>query len=137
MRVPIATPAQVAERCTRLPVFPLPRVVFLPHTLLPLHVFEPRYRALVADLVDGDGLLGVPTLGDRWQEDYDGRPAIHEVMGVGQLVRHQALPDGCSNIVLVGLGRARMRGELDTDKPYRVLETELLEDVAPSEVGPT
>lgn len=131
MPTPLATTEELRERCTALPLFPLPRVVFLPHTLLPLHVFEPRYRTLVTDLLEGDRLLGVPMLAPGWRETYDAQPPLHPVLGVGQIVRHQALPDGCSNIVLVGLGRARVVAEAGTDQPYRVVQAELLDDLEP------
>lgn len=128
-----APPAyDLRARCDALPVFPLPRMVFIPHTLLPLHIFEPRYRALVRDALDADGLMGVPMLAPGWRDEYDSSPALHPVMGVGRIVRHQSLPDGCSNIVLVGLGRARVLGERDTDVAYRVVHAELLEDTAPA-----
>lgn len=132
MPTELASPDALRERCAALPLFPLPRVVFLPHTLLPLHVFEPRYRSLVADLLDGDGLLGVPMLAPGWEPSYDGTPPLHPVLGVGQLVRHETLPDGCSNIVLVGLGRARVQAEVATDHPYRVVQAELLDDLVPT-----
>ena len=128
-----APPAyDLRARCDALPVFPLPRMVFIPHTLLPLHIFEPRYRALVRDALDADGLMGVPMLAPGWRDEYDSSPALHPVMGVGRIVRHQSLPDGCSNIVLLGLGRARVLGERDTDVAYRVVHAELLEDPTPA-----
>lgn len=132
MPTELASPDALRERCTALPLFPLPRVVFFPHTLLPLHVFEPRYRTLVADVLDGDGLLGVPMLAPGWEPTYDAAPTLHPVLGVGQIVRHEALPDGCANIVLVGLGRAQVRAELPTDHPYRVVKADLLDDVLPA-----
>lgn len=119
-------------RCDALPVFPLPRVVFIPHTLLPLHVFEPRYRDLVRDALDTDGVLGVPMLAPGWREQYDGSPALHPVMGIGRIVRHQTLPDGCSNIVLMGVGRARLVTERATDSAYRVVQATLVEDPMPA-----
>lgn len=114
-----------------LPLFPLPGVVFLPSTLLPLHVFEPRYRKLVADCLGSHGILGVPLLREGWQSDYEGRPAVHEITGVGRIVRHQDLPDGRYNLLVLGLGRVRILEELPTDEPYRVARAEVLQDRVP------
>ena len=126
------TPADLAARCAALPVFPLPRVVFIPHTLLPLHVFEPRYRDLVRDALEGDGVLGVPTLAPGWREQYCEKPALHPIMGIGRIVRHEAMSDGRSNIVLLGLGRARIERDLPSDTAYRVVQSALLEEPAPA-----
>ncbi len=120
--------AELSEACEALPIFPLPRVVFFPHTLLPLHVFEERYRALVADVIAGSGLLGVPLLAPGWEADYDGCPAIVPVFGVGAVLRHELLPDGRSNILLAGVGRARLLSEHPPQGPYRVARADLLPD---------
>ncbi|MEC8423275.1 MAG: LON peptidase substrate-binding domain-containing protein, partial [Myxococcota bacterium] len=105
--------------CAALPLFPLPGMVFLPYTLLPLHVFEPRYRSLVADAVAGSGVLAVPQMLSSEQERA-GLPPVSAVVGVGRIVRHQTMPDGRSNIVLAGIGRARIRREIAADSPYRI-----------------
>jgi len=57
-----------------LPLFPLPETIFFPHTLLPLHIFEPRYRATVADCLVGVKRMGVVRLLPGWELDYYGRP---------------------------------------------------------------
>lgn len=67
-----------------LPLFPLPETVFFPHTLLPLHVFEPRYRAMVADCLAGEKRMVVVRLLPGWEQDYYGRPPIHTVAGAGE-----------------------------------------------------
>lgn len=103
----------------RVPLFPLPRVVFFPHTLLPLHVFEPRYRELLSDAIDGAGLVAVPLLSAGWESSYTGSPAVHPVCGLGMIVRRQALPDGRSNVVLLGRARVRIVEELVVATPYR------------------
>lgn len=114
------TPEQLLAAVQALPAFPLPGLVFLPHSLLPLHVFEPRYRALVQDALASHGLLCVPMLREGWQGDYDGRPPVHPTAGFGRIVRHQALPDGRHNIILLGLGRVELEQELPAeDRPYR------------------
>lgn len=110
----------------RVPLFPLPRAVLLPHTLLPLHVFEPRYRALIADLIASDGVVGVPMLGPGWEDDYDGRPALVPVMGVGRVLRYKTRNDGRFDVLIGGMVRARIVDELDTATPYRVVRAEAL-----------
>jgi uncharacterized protein len=115
----------LTEACAALPLFPLPGMVFLPHTLLPLHVFEPRYRALIVDAMAADGVLAVPQL---LAAETPGAPPppVARVVGVGRIVQHQEMPDGRSNIVLAGIGRARILAEIAGDAPYRVAMAEAL-----------
>ena len=101
-----------------VPVFPLPTTVFFPGVALPLHVFEPRYRALVEDAAQGEGLIAIATLLPGWEKDYEGAPAFHPLATVGRLGPVATLPDGRSNILLYGLERARLEEEF-TDRPYR------------------
>ena len=86
-----------------IPVFPLPNVVFFPRMPLPLHIFEPRYRAMVRDAARGARLIGMALLRGDWQSDYYGRPPVFAVGTVGEMVRVEELPDGRFNIVLRGL----------------------------------
>jgi hypothetical protein len=116
----------IARAAQALPLFPLPRVALFPHTLLPLHVFEPRYRALLADVMAGSRLLGVPMLRDGWEADYAGAPEVFPVFGLGRVVKQECLEDGRSNIVVQGLGRVRLVEELDGPQPYRRARVELL-----------
>ena len=118
--------------CEHVPLFPLPGVVFLPSSLLPLHVFEPRYRDLVVDCLAGNRLVCVPQLRPGWEEDYQGRPGVWPVAGVGRVVRHQALPDGRHNVILLGLGRVRIVQEYPADFSYRVVRAAVLPDRMPS-----
>ena len=115
-----------------VPLFPLPRVVFFPDTLLPLHVFEPRYRELVSDAIDGAGLVAVPLLAAGWESAYTGSPAVHPICGLGMIVRRQALPDGRSNVVLLGRARVRIVDELEVSTPYRQARVEPLPAVEPA-----
>ena len=101
-----------------LPLFPLPNVVLFPGVMLPLHIFEPRYRALLADALNGDRQLGMVLLRPGWEADYEGRPPIFEI-GCGAVIVHAArLDDGRSDIVLRGLERFRIASE-DHARPYR------------------
>ena len=60
-----------------IPIFPLPNAVLFPNVFLPLHIFEPRYREMVADALQGDRIIGMVLLRPGWEADYDGRPAIY------------------------------------------------------------
>ena len=123
---------QTLERATQaLPFFPLPNVVFLPSTLLPLHIFEPRYRKLVADSLSRDGIFSVALLRDGWHED-DGLPPVYPVAGVGRIVRCQRLDAGRYNLLLLGLGRVALEEEIPTEDPYRVARARLLDVTRPS-----
>lgn len=115
--------------CAALPIFPLPRMVLMPRDALPLHVFEPRYRALVAHCVAHDGVMGLATLRPGYEADYDGAPAIHAEIGVGRIAVHQRLPDGRSNLVLEAIGRAQLVEELPSPHPFRLVRAALRQDV--------
>ncbi len=114
-----------------IPIFPLPNVVFFPHTVLPLHVFEPRYRQMLADCLAGERRLAVVLLKPGWEEDYYGRPAVHAVAGAGEIIQFEMLPDGRSDIVLGGLGRIVIEGEVPSPNPYRIASVSWLDDVYP------
>jgi Lon protease-like protein len=101
-----------------LPLFPLPTVVLFPDVMLPLHIFEPRYRALLADALDSDRRLGMVLLRPGWEADYEGRPPIFEIGCSAVIVHAEGLDDGRSNIVLRGLERFRIASE-DHERPYR------------------
>lgn len=112
-----------------IPVFPLPNVVLFPTVFLPLHIFEPRYREMVRDALDGDRIIGMTLLRHGWEDDYAGRPAIYEVGCAGLISHAEQLPDGRYNIVLRGFGRFRVDGEEDSS-PYRLARVSWLADEA-------
>ena len=108
-----------------VPLFPLPRGALLPGELLPLHIFEPRYRALLEEVRGSDNLaMAIGTLDPGWEADYLGRPAVAPVVGLGQVLRDKQRPDGTSDIALHGLGRARLLEELPSE-PYRRIRVEV------------
>jgi Lon protease-like protein len=114
-------------------LFPLPNLVLFPSVVQPLHIFEPRYRQMMADALAGDRLLAIVLLRDGWEEDYQLQPAIHPVGCVGRIHKEQRLADGRYNLLLHGLARARLVEELPTEKLYRSARVELLEDVVPAD----
>jgi Lon protease-like protein len=106
-----------------IPIFPLPNAVLFPNVFLPLHIFEPRYREMVADALAGDRVIGMVLLQPGYQADYEGRPPVYPV-GCGGLITHsEILPDGRYNIMLRGIEKFRITGE-QSDKPYRVARVE-------------
>ena len=110
-----ATPFPIPSR---IPVFPLPNVVLFPKTYLPLHIFEPRYRAMVSDAVTSGQCIGMALLRDGWETDYYGHPPVFSMGCVGRLASVQTLADGRSNILLQGLERFAIEREW-YDKAYR------------------
>lgn len=102
----------------RIPVFPLPNVVLFPKTYLPLHIFEPRYRAMVSDVAASGQCIGMVLLKDGWETDYYGHPPVFSMGCVGRLASVQSLADGCFNILLQGLERFSIEQEW-YDKAYR------------------
>jgi Lon protease-like protein len=101
-----------------IPIFPLPNAVLFPGVFLPLHIFEPRYRTMVADALEGDRLIGMMLLKPGWEADYEGRPPVYPV-GCAGLVSHvDRLPDGRYNMVLHGLEKFRLLKE-ESDGTYR------------------
>jgi Lon protease-like protein len=120
----------VAERF-EIPIFPLPDVVFFPETVLPLHVFEPRYRRMIGDCLSGDRRLAVAMLRPGWERDYQGRPPVHDVAGVGEIIQAEKLADGRYNVLLDGRARIRIEEEVRRDLPYRVGRARVLADVFP------
>lgn len=116
-----------------MPVFPLASVTLMPHAVLPVHIFEPRYRQMVAEALDGPGQIAMAVFeGERGAEECHGQPPVRPAVCVGQIVQHQKLPDGRHNVALHGVCRAKILQELppDGERPYRLA---LLEPVGLSD----
>jgi Lon protease-like protein len=110
-----------------LPIFPLPNVVLFPNVFLPLHIFEPRYREMVADALASDRLIGVVLLRPGWERDYEGRPPVYPIGCSGVITHVERLPDGRYNIVLRGIERVRIVSE-DRERSYRRAAVEAVRD---------
>src|SRR6267143_6713467 len=97
-----------------MPLFPLPDVVFFPKTLLPLHVYEARYRALASEAIERDQAICTALLRPGWETDYYGSPEVYPVGCVGRIIQHAKLPDGRDNSTLQGEAKVRIeeRGRL-------------------------
>jgi len=115
-----------------LPIFPLPDVTFFPHTLLPLHVFEARYRAMVTDALARDRRLAVVKLKPGFEASYAGKPAVHAVAGAGEIVSWERLATGRYNILVKGEWRVRIESERPSDTLYRIVTAQPLDEVAPT-----
>jgi uncharacterized protein len=126
--------SELSDFSNRCRLFPLPDVVLFPHALLPLHIFEPRYRQMTEDALAGDRLVTMvqirtsPT-GSHWLEPVP----IMDVGCLGKIVQHERLADGRFNFLLLGCKRVRLKKEIPSEKLYRIAETEIMEDVEPRE----
>jgi Lon protease-like protein len=121
-----------------LPIFPLPDLTFFPHTLLPLHIFEARYRAMITDCLARDGRLAVARLKPGYEATYAGKPPVYPVAGVGSIVRCDRLATGRFNLLLRGEGRIRIAREMPADTLYRMVVAEPLVEAGADrpELGP-
>ncbi len=113
-----------------LPIFPLPDLTFFPHTMLPLHIFEARYRAMITDCLSRDRRLAVVGLKPGYEASYEGKPAVYTVCGVGRIVQWERLASGRFNLLLRGEGRVRIDRELPTDTLYRMVAATPLSETA-------
>jgi Lon protease-like protein len=92
--------------------------VLFPNVFLPLHIFEPRYREMVADALESDRLIGMALLQPGWEHEYEGRPPVYPIGCSGVITHFERLADGRYNLVLRGLERFKILEE-DHDRPYR------------------
>jgi uncharacterized protein len=118
----------------RARLFPLPNLVLFPHVMQPLHIFEPRYRALLEDALAGDQLIAMAVLTPGWERNYEGRPALYSMACLGRVATHFQLVDGTYNVLMLGLQRVRIVRERRVLNHFRQAEVELCADQYP--VGP-
>jgi uncharacterized protein len=118
----------LGEALHRLPMFPLPNVVLFPHALLPLHIFEERYRAMARDVLAGQRFLAVGLIVPGQDLDVVERPLVRPVAGIGEVVMAHELADGRFNLVVRGRARIRIEEELLSDRPYRLVRASVLTD---------
>lgn len=118
-----------SNRCR---LFPLSRVVLFPHAVLPLHIFEPRYRQMTEDALATDKLVTIVQLQNAPGPASNpglGLPAIESVGCIGRILQHERLPDGCFNFLLLGRKRVRLTREIPSDKLYRIAKAEIIDDL--------
>jgi hypothetical protein len=119
-----------------LPIFPLPSVVLFPNVFLPLHIFESRYRQMIADALSGDRIIGMVLLKPGFKVDYEGLPPIYGTVCSGLITHVERTDDGRFNLILRGLEKFIVHGEEDptTGQLYRrALVTTIDETVAGDE----
>jgi uncharacterized protein len=110
-----------------VPLFPLANVWLFPGAVMPLHIFEPRYRQMVEDSLDQTGRVVLGTVCDGHERDMAGAPPIYPIAGLGEIARHERLPDGRFLLLLLGLQRVRVR-EVPSDRLYRRVALEPFEE---------
>ena len=113
----------------RISIFPLQGAILFPGLQLPLHIFEPRYKALIKDALARDRLIGMiqPRIGLKKTESDDGTP-LYRIGCLGKIGEFEALDNGGFNLVLGGEARFRLLRELDVATPFRQIEAELLSE---------
>lgn len=109
-------------------LFPLPDLIMFPHVMQPLRIFEPRYRELLNDALDSDGLIAMCVLAPGWEKTYDGRPPVLAHACLGKVVTHQRMDNGEYNILLLGMRRIRIERELPPARSFRQAQVKLLDD---------
>ncbi len=117
---------------TVVPLFPLPNVWLFPNVVLPLRIFERRYRQMIEDSLDGPGRIVMGTVMHGHENEILGSPPVHAVGGLGEIGHHERLSDGRFNILLLGLGRVRLR-EVESDRLYRKVQVEPLDETPPTD----
>jgi len=121
-----------ADFSGRVRLFPLPNLVMFPHAIQPLHVFEPRYVAMLEDAMQKDQLLAMALLKPGWEPHYDARPAVFPTTCIGRIVAQTRLPDGTHNLVLRGLCRAAIEHELPPEHAYRMADVTVMNEQSPT-----
>jgi len=127
------TPDQFSGRAR---VFPLPNLVMFPHVMQALHIFEPRYRAMFEEAIEGDRLVALGVLAAGWEGDYEGRPPLRQTACLCRIATHQKTEQGTYNVLVLGVRRLRLVRELPPKKLFRVIESEILDDVEPPAATP-
>lgn len=125
-----------ARFLSAVPLFPLPNVVLFPRAVLPLHIFEERYRQMVGDALLGSRQIAMALLWRGWEKEYHARPRIEPVVCVGTIVSHEQLPDGKYNLLLQGMLRAQVLGEYPVDdrRLYRTARLEVVQEIPALEI---
>lgn len=128
-REPQQIPELTEALLSRLPLFPLPNAVLFPGVVLPLHLFEPRYRALAEHCVQGARVMALGTLQPGYEATYEQRPPIHPLLTVGVITADRQLPDGRWDIALKGLSRIELVEELPPTEPFRLIKARRVREI--------
>ena len=126
----IAIPSTAAAQTPlpeSIPIFPLEDVMLFPGMSVPLHIFEPRYKAMIADALKGDRIIGMVLLRPGYEKDYERSPSVFQVGCAGVINEVEELPNGEYNIVLGALGKYRITRE-EASRPYRIAHVTAIAD---------
>jgi uncharacterized protein len=126
------TPRSLARALRRLPLFPLEDVVLFPHSMIPLYVFEARYRKMVRDVLASNRLIAISLQLEKEDVTEGVAPRVAPIASVGELVLAQELPDGRFNLVVRGCARIGIDQELPSDEPYRLVAAHEIPDDPPA-----
>jgi Lon protease-like protein len=107
-----------------------------PHVMQALHIFEPRYRAMFEEAIEDDRLIALGSLAPGWEGDYEGRPPLRPTACLCRVATHQRTEEGTYNVLVLGVRRLRLLRELPPKKLFRVVESEIIEDVEPADAPP-
>jgi Lon protease-like protein len=132
---PLGQDRSFQEALRRLPMFPLPNVVLFPHALLPLHIFEERYREMARDILAGQRFLAMALIAPGQDLDVMEKPSVRPVAGIGEVVMAHELADGRFNLVVRGRARIHIDDELISDRPYRLITASTLPDLPLGDPG--
>lgn len=122
--------SEKVESVKQLALFPLP-LVLLPHEVLPLHIFEPRYTEMLRDIEVEQNLFGISLFEPK--DSFSDRPEIGSTGCVAEVREAQTMEDGRSNILSAGIIRYRILDYVEMEKPYLTAEVEFFEDVEEDE----
>jgi uncharacterized protein len=126
------SPFDLANFSGKVRLFPLPNLVLYPHVMQPMHLFEPRYKALLEEALESDGLIAISLLKTGWESDYEGRPPLESAATLCRILTYHKTNQETYNILLVGVRRLRILEELPPDKLFREARVEVLEDQYPT-----
>jgi Lon protease-like protein len=127
--ISIAAPAAAQTKLPEtIPIFPLEDVMLFPDMSVPLHIFEPRYKAMIADALKGNRIIGMVLLRPGYEKDYDRSPSIFPIGVAGVINEVEQLPNGEYNIVLGALTKYRITRE-EASRPYRIAHVTAIPDI--------
>jgi Lon protease-like protein len=112
-------------------LFPLSDLVMLPSNLLPLHIFESRYREMLEDAMQGDQLIAMATLLPGFEDEYYTRAPISPVVCIGRVTDYHKTDSGTYNLMLLGLARAEIQAEIEPVRSFRRAKVKLLGEFPP------
>jgi Lon protease-like protein len=119
-----------------IPIFPLEDVMLFPDMSVPLHIYEPRYKAMIAEALKGNRIIGMVLLRPGYEKDYERSPSVFQIGCAGVINEVEQLPNGEYNIVLGALTKYRITRE-EPSRPYRIAHVTSIDDVVADADRPT